>query len=49
MPGRPAGLSNDGAWSVTGISTYTELDKSLDNCFYVYTIPHLSRLNQLTL
>lgn len=28
--------SNGGMWSTTGINKYSELEKSLDNCFYVW-------------
>ena len=38
---------NDGAWEITGISTYSEMDKSLDNCYYVYTTDELSTENKL--
>ena len=38
---------NEGAWDVTGISTYSEMDKSLDNCFYVYMTDGMSSLDQL--
>jgi RecA/RadA recombinase len=33
---------HDGAWDITGIATYSELDKSMDNCLYVYTDDSIS-------
>ncbi len=38
---------NDGAWETTGIFQYSELDKSLDNCLYVYTTPEISATGQI--
>jgi hypothetical protein len=38
---------HDGAWSTTGISKYSELDKSLDNCFYVYFDDEMNRQNRM--
>lgn len=37
---------NDGAWETTGISMYSELDKTLDNCFYVFFDDQLPEANQ---
>ncbi|MEG9438231.1 hypothetical protein JAO29_18940 [Edaphobacter sp. HDX4] len=34
--------AQDGAWETTGIFMHSELDKSLDNCFYVYTNDEIS-------
>jgi hypothetical protein len=39
--------ANDGAWETTGIAQFSEMDKSLDNCFYVFTNDELSGLAQL--
>ena len=38
---------NDGAWETTGIFQYSKLDKSLDNCLYVYTTPEISATGQI--
>jgi hypothetical protein len=38
---------NDGAWQTSGIFQYSELDKSLDNCLYVYTTPELAAAGQI--
>jgi hypothetical protein len=34
--------ANDGVWDTTGIAQYSELDKSLDNCLYVFTNDEIS-------
>ena len=39
--------ANDGAWETTGIATYSEMDKSLDNCLYVFTDDAISAKNQI--
>jgi hypothetical protein len=39
--------ANDGAWDVTGVSTYSELDKSLDNCLYVYLTDEIAANRQI--
>lgn len=38
---------SDGAWTVQGIAKYSELDKSLDNVFYVYFSDSMSQENRL--
>ena len=38
---------NDGAWGTTGVYMYSELDKSLDNCFYVYGSDELAAAGKL--
>jgi hypothetical protein len=45
--GYAAAQANDGAWETSGISQYSELDKSLDNCLYVFTNDDISREGQL--
>jgi len=39
--------ANDGAWETTGIHLYSELDKSLDNCLYVFTNDEISASGQI--
>jgi hypothetical protein len=39
--------ANDGAWETTGIHQYSELDKSLDNCLYVFTNDEISASGQI--
>jgi hypothetical protein len=39
--------ANDGAWETTGISLYSEMDKSLDNCLYVFTADGISDQGQI--
>jgi hypothetical protein len=39
--------ANDGAWETTGIAQHSELDKSLDNCLYVFTNDEISASGQL--
>jgi hypothetical protein len=38
---------SDGAWTVQGIAKYSELDKSLDNCFYVYFNEGMTQENRM--
>jgi hypothetical protein len=38
---------HDGAWETSGIFQYSELDKSLDNCLYVFTTPEISATGQI--
>lgn len=38
---------NDGAWQTTGIATYSEMDKTLDNCLYVFTDDDISATGQI--
>jgi len=38
---------HDGAWSTNGIAKYSELDKSLDNCFYVYFDDEMNGQNRM--
>jgi hypothetical protein len=45
--GYESASTNDGAWEVSGIYQYSEMDKSLDNCFYTYCTPELSGLNKM--
>jgi hypothetical protein len=45
--GYAAAQASDGAWETSGISQYSELDKSLDNCLYVYTTDDISGEGQL--
>ncbi len=44
--GYAAAQANDGAWDTSGIHQYSELDKSLDNCLYVFTTDDISREGQ---
>ncbi len=45
--GYDAANSADGAWMTTGISKYSELDKSLDNLFYTFLNDELNNANLL--
>lgn len=38
---------NEGAWTTTGIAKYSELDKSLDNLFYVYFDDDMNNQNTM--
>lgn len=39
--------ARDGAWETTGIHLYSSLDKSMDNCLYVYTDDAISATNKI--
>jgi DnaB-like helicase C terminal domain len=39
--------ANDGLWDITGINLYSEMDKSLDNCLYVFTDDAMSSQGKL--
>jgi hypothetical protein len=40
-------VENEGAWQLSGINMYSELDKSLDICFYVFKNDQFSQQNFL--
>jgi hypothetical protein len=46
-PLRVRGSDRACRWDTTGIFMFSELDKSLDNCFYVYSSDELSAAGKL--